>query len=126
MSTTTLDSLQAQVNTMLLRLAVLDGQGLTPPTLGFVQATTANFTGLSNDIDGSALALEELVNNLTVQVQTLQAGVNQLAALSGITITNPAWVTPPFTMSVSKPATFATKPVPVIGPEPVFRTPPVK
>jgi len=99
---TTLDSLQAEMDDVLQRLAVLDGEGLVSPLQGFTAQTSARITGLKNDVQGTALSLEALIRDLTVLVNSLQSSVNQLMTLSGTVPTGGSsdgdgFVTPPVT-----------------------------
>jgi hypothetical protein len=79
-----------------------------------MQQSTANIAGMKNDIDGTALELEALVNSLTAQVQALQTSVNTLLGLSGLEVP-PGWVTPPISMG-AKASPIKTPPI---------KTPPV-
>jgi len=108
----TIPDLQILINALSVRLAVLDGQGLASPAVGFIQQNAADMTGLKNDVDGSALALEALIDNLTSQVQTLQASVNTLLGLSGATVptVSARYVTPPTTLGAKAPPTTKMPP----------------
>jgi hypothetical protein len=96
MSTTTLDSLQAQVNAILARLALLDGQGLLAPAQGFTTTIQAQVNGLKSDIEESVLSLEANLNDLYTDVETINGQVDQVLGVTNTTY-SPVIITPPTT-----------------------------
>ncbi len=87
---------QDQINALAARLAILDGQGLTAPAVGFVTQINADMAGLKMDIQQAVLTLEATVNSLSNSSQQINTQIDQLLGLSGITYT-PVTITPPIT-----------------------------
>jgi hypothetical protein len=79
-----LPPVQTQITSLAARVAVLDGQGLTSPLNGFTSQTTSKFAGLSNDIQQAVLSLEATINSVAAQMQNIQASLNALLGIAGL------------------------------------------
>ncbi len=93
MSSPTVDSLAAALNTLTGRVNLLDGQNLIAPLQGYTTVTNAKISGLKTDISQSTLALETYINQYGALIQLLIDGVNVLLGLAG----QPLIVVPPTT-----------------------------
>lgn len=93
MSSPTVDSLAAALNTLTGRVNLLDGQNLIAPLQGFTATTNSKIAGAKADISQSTLALEAYINQYGALIQLLINGVNVLLGLAG----QPPIVVPPTT-----------------------------
>lgn len=87
-SPTTTD-LQAQVNALAVRMAVIDGQGLVAPATGYVVQTTNKIAGLQTDLTQSVLTIESLLNKVTASVQALWTALSTYLGISPPPSTGP-------------------------------------
>lgn len=87
---------QDQINAIMVRLALLDGQGLASPATGFTATTSASLAGLRTDIQQAVLSLEANLNELYTDVSAINSQVDQMLGVTSTPYTAVV-ITPPTT-----------------------------
>lgn len=78
------DTVQTQIDSILARLQVIDGQGLPPNLKGQIDALTANFKGLKKELGNVNLGYQTDLVKLWNEIAAVKAQLTSLLQASGI------------------------------------------